>query len=72
MPRIHQADGEILRRQLSHHQEPVEQDRHLLSFVEIEQGSETESAAPTRSEVLDRLSRGELTVAQALDQLKPK
>src|SRR3979411_2256891 len=36
-----------------------------LSFVEIEQGSETDPSW-TRSEVLDRLSRGELTVAQAL------
>src|SRR5262245_48605122 len=42
-----------------------------LSFVEIEQGSDTE-APQTRSEVLDRLSRGELTVAQALDRLKEK
>lgn len=43
-----------------------------LSFVEIEQGSDIESAVPTRSEVLDRLSRGKLTVAQALEQLKGK
>jgi hypothetical protein len=43
-----------------------------LSFVEIEQGSDTESAAPSRSEVLDRVARGELTVAQALEQLKQK
>ena len=43
-----------------------------LSFVEIEQGSDTESAVPSRSEVLDRISRGELTVAQALEQLKQK
>ena len=43
-----------------------------LSFVEIEQGPDTESAAPSRSEVLDRVSRGELTVAQALEQLKQK
>jgi hypothetical protein len=43
-----------------------------LSFVEIEQGSETDSPAQTRSEVLDRLSRGELTVAQALERLKEK
>ena len=43
-----------------------------LSFVEIEQGPETESPARTRSEVLDRVSRGELTVAQALEQLKEK
>jgi hypothetical protein len=43
-----------------------------LSFVEIEQGSDTESPVQTRSEVLDRLSRGELTVAQALERLKEK
>src|SRR5262245_33762030 len=30
-----------------------------LSFVEIEQGSEHESPAPTRGDILDRLSRGE-------------
>src|SRR6266852_5757338 len=41
-----------------------------LSFVEIEQGSETDTPAPSRSEVLGRLSRGDLTVAQALEQLK--
>ena len=41
-----------------------------LSFVEIEQGSEADAPAPTLSDVLDRLSRGELTVAQALEQLK--
>jgi hypothetical protein len=43
-----------------------------LSFVEIEQGPDGEAAAPTRGEVLDRLSRGELTVAQAVEQLKQK
>jgi hypothetical protein len=43
-----------------------------LSFVEIEQGSDPEAPAPTRSDVLDRLSRGELTVVQAVDQLKQK
>jgi hypothetical protein len=43
-----------------------------LSFVEIEQGSETDSPPQTRSEVLDRLSRGELTIAQALERLKEK
>jgi hypothetical protein len=42
-----------------------------LSFVEIEQGSDTEPVH-TRSEILDRLSRGELTVAQALERLKEK
>ena len=41
-----------------------------LSFVEIEQGTEPESPVLMRREVLDRLSRGELTVAQALEQLK--
>ena len=45
-----------------------------LSFVEIEEGLETDSPAPgkSRSEILDQLSRGELTVAQALEQLKDK
>ncbi len=43
-----------------------------LSFVEIEQGPDVDTPAPTRSDVLDRLSRGELTVAQALEQLKQK
>ena len=43
-----------------------------LSFVEIEEGSESESHAPARSEVLDRLSRGDLTVAQALEKLREK
>jgi hypothetical protein len=43
-----------------------------LSFVEIEQGSDTEAPVQTRSELLDRLSRGELTVAQALERLKEK
>jgi hypothetical protein len=41
-----------------------------LSFVEIEQGSETDSPPHARSEVLDRLSRGELSVAEALERLK--
>ena len=40
-----------------------------LSFVEIEQGAD-DLAPPTRTEVLDRLSKGELTVAQALEHLK--
>ena len=43
-----------------------------LSFVEIEQGSETDSPSSTRSDVLNRLSRGELTVQQALERLKEK
>jgi hypothetical protein len=43
-----------------------------LSFVEIEQGADAETAAPAPASVLDRLSRGELTVAQALEQLKKK
>jgi hypothetical protein len=41
-----------------------------LTFVEIEQGPD--AATPTRGDVLDRLSRGEVTVAQALEQLKQK
>ena len=43
----------------------------LLSFVEIEQGPEPEPP-PTRSDVLARLSRGALTVAEALELLKQK
>jgi hypothetical protein len=44
-----------------------------LSFVEIEQGSdEAASPAQGRSEVLDQVARGELTVAQALERLKEK
>src|SRR5512134_3990025 len=38
-----------------------------LSFVEIEQGPDAESPALARGDVLDRLSRGEWTVAQALE-----
>ena len=41
-----------------------------LSFVEIEQGPDAEPAGPKASDVLDRLSRGEVSVAQALEQLK--
>src|SRR6478672_1454384 len=41
-----------------------------LSFVEIEQGSDADSPALSKSEVLDRLARGELTVTQALERLK--
>src|SRR5712691_1710220 len=43
-----------------------------LSFVEIEQGDAAEAPAETPSDVLNRLSRGELTVAQALKRLKEK
>src|SRR5207244_9089784 len=43
-----------------------------LSFVEIEQGSDAESPAPGRNEILDQVSRGELTVEQALERLKEK
>ena len=43
-----------------------------LSFVEIEQATGSEASAPTRGQILDRVSRGELTVAQALDLLKGK
>lgn len=43
-----------------------------LSFVEIAQGPEGESASMTRSEILDRVSRGELSVERAVELLKEK
>ena len=43
-----------------------------LSFVEIDQGSEVDSSVPRRGDVLDQVSRGELTVAEALERLKKK
>ena len=43
-----------------------------LSFVEIEQSPDADQPAQDASTVLDRLSRGELTVAQALERLKEK
>ena len=43
-----------------------------LSFVEIEQGPDSEPPAQDAGTTLGRLSRGELTVAQALEQLKGK
>jgi hypothetical protein len=43
-----------------------------LSFVEIEQGPDPDPPARSRGDVLERLARGELTVAQALDQLRQK
>ena len=43
-----------------------------LSFVEIDQGSEVDSSVPRRGDVLDQVSRGELTVAEALERLKQK
>jgi hypothetical protein len=43
-----------------------------LSFVEIEQGSETEPAPQSAGATLERLSRGELSVGQALEQLRGK
>ena len=43
-----------------------------LSFVEIEQGDAAEASTETPADVLNRLSRGELTVAQALKRLKEK
>jgi hypothetical protein len=44
-----------------------------LSFVEIEQGPDADSPpAPSPGDVLARVSRGEMTVAQALEQLKRK
>ena len=44
-----------------------------LSFVEIDEGGDpTEPATQTAGDVLDRLSRGELTVAQALQRLRER
>ena len=43
-----------------------------LSFVEIEQGPDADQPTQDAGAVLDRLSRGELTVAQALERLKEK
>jgi len=43
-----------------------------LTFVEIDQDAEPAPRAQGRADILERLSRGELTVAQALDQLKKK
>ena len=43
-----------------------------LTFVEIDQDGDPAPRAQGRADILDRLSRGELTVAQALDQLKKK
>ena len=43
-----------------------------LSFVEIEQGPDADQPTQDVGAVLDRLSRGELTVAQALERLKEK
>ena len=43
-----------------------------LSFVEIEQGPDADSPSPRASATLERLSRGEITVGQALEQLKTK
>jgi hypothetical protein len=41
-----------------------------LSFVEIAQEPEGESPAPTRTEILDRVSRGELSVEAAIELMK--
>jgi hypothetical protein len=43
-----------------------------LSFVEIEQGPETEPPPQSAGATLERLSRGELSVGQALEQLRGK
>src|SRR3954469_1304900 len=43
-----------------------------LSFVEIDQEGDPAPRTQGRAEILDRLSRGEVTVAQALEQLKKK
>jgi hypothetical protein len=44
-----------------------------LSFVEIDEGGDpAESSPPNAGDILDRLSRGELTVAQALQRLRER
>ena len=46
-----------------------------LSFVEIAQDPDGDAPVPSkmsRADILDRLSRGELTVAQALERMKDK
>ena len=43
-----------------------------LSFVEIEQGPDTEPPSQSAGATLERLSRGELSVGQALEQLRGK
>ena len=43
-----------------------------LSFVEIEQAPDGDQPPQDASTVLDRVARGELTVAQALERLKEK
>src|SRR5881396_3032283 len=43
-----------------------------LSFVEIEQAPDTLAPPGTHTSVLDAVSRGELSVAQALERLKGK
>ena len=43
-----------------------------LAFVEIEQGPDAEPPAQVAGATLERLSRGELTVEQALEQLRGK
>jgi hypothetical protein len=43
-----------------------------LSFVEIAQVPESESASVTPGEILDRVSRGELSVERAVELLKEK
>jgi hypothetical protein len=44
-----------------------------LSFVEIDEGGDPAEPAPqTAGDILDRLSRGELTVAQALQRLRER
>jgi hypothetical protein len=43
-----------------------------LAFVEIEQGPDAEPLPQAAGTTLERLSRGELTVEQALEQLRGK
>jgi hypothetical protein len=43
-----------------------------LSFVEMEPEPRAEASSDSKADVLDRLSRGELSVAQALERLTRK
>jgi hypothetical protein len=43
-----------------------------LPLIEIEEGVDTDQPSESANAILDRLSRGELTVAQALERLKER
>jgi len=43
-----------------------------LAFVEVEQGYSPDARRESRADLLDRLSRGKITVADALEKLKER